>query len=31
MEVFTTSAGSWIYPEHSLLHRGGVPLFSGFM
>src|SRR3954469_7227078 len=31
MELFKTSAGSWIYPEPSLLHVGGVPLFSGFM
>jgi uncharacterized membrane protein YoaT (DUF817 family) len=31
MEVFKTAVGSWIYPEHSLLHIGGVPLFSGFM
>ena len=31
MEVFKTSAGSWVYPEPSLLHWGGVPLFSGFM
>ena len=31
MEVFKTSHGSWIYPEHSLLRIGGVPLFSGFM
>jgi uncharacterized membrane protein YoaT (DUF817 family) len=31
MEVFKTSAGSWIYPEPSLLRIGGVPLFSGFM
>jgi len=31
MEVFKTSVGSWIYPEHSLLRIGGVPLFSGFM
>lgn len=31
MEVFKTSVGSWIYPESSLLHIGGVPLFSGFM
>ena len=31
MEVFKTSAGSWIYPEASLLQIGGVPLFSGFM
>lgn len=31
MELFKTSAGSWIYPEASLLHIGAVPLFSGFM
>lgn len=31
MEVFKTSAGSWIYPEENLLRIGGVPLFSGFM
>jgi uncharacterized membrane protein YoaT (DUF817 family) len=31
MEVFKTHAGSWIYPEPSLLRIGGVPLFSGFM
>lgn len=31
MEVFKTSAGSWIYPEPNLLRIGGVPLFSGFM
>src|SRR5690606_19398192 len=31
MEVFKTAAGSWIYPEPSLLRIGGVPLFSGFM
>ena len=31
MELFKTSAGSWIYPEPSLLHIGPVPLFSGFM
>lgn len=31
MEVFKTSVGSWIYPEPSVLHIGGVPLFSGFM
>ncbi len=31
MEVFKTSAGSWAYPEPSLLRIGGVPLFSGFM
>ncbi|WP_305096060.1 DUF817 domain-containing protein [Croceibacterium aestuarii] len=31
MELFKTSAGSWIYPEDSLLRIGDVPLFSGFM
>jgi uncharacterized membrane protein YoaT (DUF817 family) len=31
MEVFKTHAGSWEYPEHSMLRIGGVPLFSGFM
>ncbi|MBI1399204.1 DUF817 domain-containing protein [Hyphomonas sp.] len=31
MELFKTSAGSWIYPEHSYLRIGAVPLFSGFM
>ena len=31
MELFKTQAGSWIYPEQSLLHIGAVPLFSGFM
>jgi uncharacterized membrane protein YoaT (DUF817 family) len=31
MEVFKTAHGSWIYPEHSVLRIGGVPLFSGFM
>ncbi len=31
MEVFKTAVGSWIYPEASLLHIGGVPLFTGFM
>jgi uncharacterized membrane protein YoaT (DUF817 family) len=31
MEVFKTSAGSWVYPEPSLLRIGDVPLFSGFM
>jgi len=31
MELFKTSVGSWAYPEPSLLHIGGVPLFSGFM
>ncbi len=31
MELFKTSAGSWLYPEPGLLRIGGVPLFSGFM
>jgi len=31
MEIFKTQAGSWIYPEPSLLRIGMVPLFSGFM
>ena len=31
MELFKTSVGSWLYPEGSLLHIGGVPLFTGFM
>lgn len=31
MELFKTSAGSWIYPEASVLRIGEVPLFSGFM
>jgi uncharacterized membrane protein YoaT (DUF817 family) len=31
MEIFKTSAGSWIYPEESILRIAGVPLFSGFM
>ena len=31
MEVFKTSAGSWIYPEDNFFRIGGVPLFSGFM
>jgi uncharacterized membrane protein YoaT (DUF817 family) len=31
MELFKTAAGSWLYPESSLLHIGRVPLFSGFM
>lgn len=31
MELFKTGAGSWTYPEESLLHIGAVPLFSGFM
>lgn len=31
MELFKTAAGSWLYPEASLLRIGSVPLFSGFM
>jgi hypothetical protein len=31
MEVFKTDVGSWIYPEPSIFHIEGVPLFSGFM
>jgi len=31
MELFKTAAGSWSYPEASLIRIGGVPLFSGFM
>ena len=31
MEVFKTAIGSWTYPEPSLLHLYGVPLFTGFM
>jgi uncharacterized membrane protein YoaT (DUF817 family) len=31
MELFKTATGSWIYPGPSLLHLGGVPLFTGFM
>ncbi len=31
MELFKTSAGSWIYPEESFFRIAGVPLFSGFM
>ncbi|MCR4265611.1 DUF817 domain-containing protein [Nitratireductor sp. ZSWI3] len=31
MELFKTSAGSWIYPEESLFRVSAVPLFSGFM
>lgn len=31
MELFKTAAGSWIYPETSVLRIGGVPLFTGFM
>ena len=31
MELFKTAAGSWTYPEASVLHIGAVPLFSDFM
>lgn len=31
MELFKTAHGSWTYPEPSILHIAGVPLFSGFM
>ncbi|WP_027441981.1 DUF817 domain-containing protein [Erythrobacter cryptus] len=31
MELFKTQAGSWTYPEASVLRIGAVPLFSGFM
>ncbi|WP_052322550.1 DUF817 domain-containing protein [Novosphingobium sp. MBES04] len=31
MELFKTAAGSWVYPEPSVLRIAGVPLFSGFM
>lgn len=31
MEIFKTSAGSWIYPEENFFRIAGVPLFSGFM
>jgi len=31
MEIFKTSVGSWIYPEPSIFHIAGVPLFTGFM
>jgi uncharacterized membrane protein YoaT (DUF817 family) len=31
MEIFKTSAGSWIYPEPNFFRLAGVPLFSGFM
>ncbi len=31
MEVFKTGVGSWIYPEPSVFHIAGVPLFTGFM
>lgn len=31
MELFKTATGSWLYPGPSILHIGGVPLFTGFM
>lgn len=31
MEIFKTSAGSWIYPEPNFFRIAGVPLFTGFM
>lgn len=31
MELFKTSAGSWVYPEEAFFRIGGVPLFSGFL
>ena len=31
MELFKTAVGSWTYPGPSVLHLGGVPLFTGFM
>jgi uncharacterized membrane protein YoaT (DUF817 family) len=31
MELFKTATGSWVYPGPSVLHLGGVPLFTGFM
>ena len=31
MELFKTAAGSWIYPEPSVLRLGGAPLFTGSM
>lgn len=31
MELFKTTAGSWVYADESVLHIGAVPLFSGFM
>ena len=31
MELFKTAVGSWTYPGPSVLHIGGVPLFTGFM
>ena len=30
MEIFKTAQGSWIYPDPSFFHIGGVPLFTGF-
>lgn len=31
MEVFKVSVGSWVYPDASVIHISGVPLFTGFM
>jgi len=31
MEIFKVNAGSWAYPEASVLKIMGVPLFTGFM
>ncbi|ESQ85899.1 hypothetical protein AEAC466_01590 [Asticcacaulis sp. AC466] len=31
MEIFKTHMGSWAYPEGSVFHIMGVPLFTGFM
>lgn len=31
MEIFKVYAGSWSYPDPSLIRIGDVPLFSGFM
>ena len=31
MELFKTQAGSWVYPDASILRIGDVPMFSGFM
>ncbi|OYX48999.1 MAG: hypothetical protein B7Y90_08720 [Alphaproteobacteria bacterium 32-64-14] len=31
MEVFKTGAGSWLYPDPSVLRIADVPLYSGFM
>ena len=31
MELFKTSAGSWLYPEPAILRIGEVPMYSGFM